>query len=223
MKASDLRMVFPQAAQAGVYFHSGAKRNQKLRSLGSRKLKSAARLCEKCNTARTQAHDRAWELMSKHLQTNSGKIKRTGKFDLGSVFPGASRKEFGNVALYFTKLFGCIAIEHNVPLPVAEFAQSILHGVAPEFIQLAFGVEQPLRPRYAAVSPVSAWRNDMTGEIEFAYWSYKLNCISITVIYSRRPVLRNVIQNSYCQNEVAKIVKLSTGQPRIPPGWTVEG
>ena len=65
-KRSDLAAVLGSPTHdKPFYWHDLERRNKPVKSLDAKILKAPIRICAECNTARTQAHDRAWEHMSR--------------------------------------------------------------------------------------------------------------------------------------------------------------
>ena len=76
-KQSDLRAVLGKPTQAQpFFFHDNARRNHRIGSYKGNFLKSASRLCARCNNQRTQPYDLAWEGMSHFLRTRMPPIQR---------------------------------------------------------------------------------------------------------------------------------------------------
>jgi hypothetical protein len=70
-KKSDLKSVFGVPTQTQpLYYHDANRRNQLVRSLDAKILKSPSRICAECNNARTQPHNLAWAYMSVWREAN---------------------------------------------------------------------------------------------------------------------------------------------------------
>lgn len=75
IKASDLKMIFGKVRQdKPLYMHTNAQRNIRVAGLQSNKLKYEKVMCRDCNSGRTQASDKAWELLSRALTGPSSAI-----------------------------------------------------------------------------------------------------------------------------------------------------
>lgn len=70
IKESDLRSYFGDISQkCPIFFHTKDKRNIPVGSLKSKRFKSDALICNRCNSALTQPYDRAWETLSIYLRS----------------------------------------------------------------------------------------------------------------------------------------------------------
>ncbi len=95
-KQSDLKAVLGTPTQTQPFYYSAeTTRNRQLPSYRADFLKSASRLCPKCNNQRTQPYDRAWEKLSDWLRTHDPPIKPGDSF----FFDGAT-EQMRNVQLY---------------------------------------------------------------------------------------------------------------------------
>jgi hypothetical protein len=125
-KRSDLKAEFDHPTQkAPLFFHNAGRMNRRIGSLNSQALKSPARLCERCNSTRTQPFDRAWETMSRYLRENRpapGTVIRAS-----DVFPGNPVRQMLNLHLFWVKTFGCLIIEGNLPISICGFRDAILN------------------------------------------------------------------------------------------------
>ena len=136
IKASDLKSLFGQVTnRSPLYFHSDAVRNQPIQGLKSDKLKFSSRICARCNNQRTQTHDHAWETLSNYIRSRQPPIQRGTVVRLDKAFPGSVRQSMLDVHLFFLKLFGCLIVEHSIPMDIAPFSEAILHGTAPLEVQ----------------------------------------------------------------------------------------
>jgi hypothetical protein len=182
-KRSDLLDVLGQPTQqAPFYFHQQAKQNRPIGSLDAKILKSSARICTNCNSARTQPHDRAWEDMSDRLRTRQLKVGDWVRAN--AIFPSDTRREMENVHLYFLKLFGRMLCEakadgHQVPIGVAPFSRAIMSGCAHPEVHLQFG-------RGRGIVGRSNLRCEVTdrGSI-LAGWLYELGTVVVGVFYAQ--------------------------------------
>ena len=141
-KRSDLRLALGNPTQANpAYFHDAKRANQLVRSLDAEVLKSPSRICAKCNNARTQPHDKAWEKMSEHLRSRQPPLKPGDVVRGNRIFPYDTKRHMLCVQLYFLKLFGCMICESGRPIPidVASFASAIQSGSAHPNVYLKLG------------------------------------------------------------------------------------
>lgn len=89
IKASDLKLYFPDVSQKKpLYLHSAKRRNKEIGSIRSSHLKSNALLCKKCNNELTQPYDKAWEKLSKYLYRNLCTIEKSKSFSLKKGLSG---------------------------------------------------------------------------------------------------------------------------------------
>jgi hypothetical protein len=118
-KRTDLAAVLGSPTQdRPFYFHDLERRNKPVKSLDAKILKAPIRICDECNTTRTQPHDRAWEHMSDQLRSRSLVIGRWVRAN--RIFRHDTRRKMIDVHLFFLKLFGCMLCEakangHDVP------------------------------------------------------------------------------------------------------------
>lgn len=139
-KRSDLRSLFGTPNQKDPIFHHTAKRrNRRIGSLDSKMLKSPALICNDCNSARTQPHDRAWQIFSETLRANEKVISRRPYIRANRVFPYDTRRAMLYVHLYWLKLFGCAVVEGGLKIDISSLAISILNERANPRFYLAFG------------------------------------------------------------------------------------
>ena len=209
VKASDLRSFFGKFSQKSpLYFHTKGKRNIPVGSPRSDRFKSKAKICKTCNSATTQPYDEAWERLSAYLRENISQLRRNDRIDLSRVFPGATRKSLLHVHLYFVKLFGCLIVEHCIPIGISPFAIALRTGTPHKNIYLAFGpqLEHPKR-KFAGLTPVDAVDRD--GVSVFATWCYILGDIVVDVIYSAEKQYMQVVRNYWHPSQPSKMIRLS--------------
>ena len=183
-KASDLRALFGSPTQnSPLYFHTDARRNRRIGSINSDTLKFTNRICEACNTARTQSHDYAWEKCAAYFLQHH-RVLTAGQFvRMNSFFPYDTKREMLNVHLYFVKLFGCQIKEGNIAIELQPFSKSILDGKAHPNVYLGFGIMPSLPVTVAGHSNVEALLLD--GKVAYATWLYQLGKFCVEVIYAQ--------------------------------------
>jgi hypothetical protein len=130
-KASDLKALFGKPSQRAPLFFSGSdragvpkRRNLRVGSLKSDTLKFAHRICLTCNSALTQPYDYAWEHASRQLRAELPRLLSNRAFRANWLFPYDTRHAMSCVHLYFTKLFGCLVTEGNIPIDVTPLRSS---------------------------------------------------------------------------------------------------
>lgn len=209
MKASDIRSFFGEFSQkTPIYFHTSGKKNIRVGSFRSDRFKSKAKICNTCNSSVTQPYDQAWEKLSYYLRRNFSRIAKGEKIDLSKVFPGTTGQALLNVHLYFVKLFGCLIVEHAVPIDIAPFANAVKTRTAHKNIYLAFGPRlDVVKHKFAGVTPINAVNKD--GVPVFASWFYNIGDLAVDVIYSAEVDYMRVIRNYWHPGQTGKILRLS--------------
>jgi len=208
IKASDLRSVFGSVTQKKpFYFHASDHRNQPIVGIKSDKLKYNARICRSCNNERTQPHDRAWERLSGYLRSRNPPIRHGTLIHLEKVFPGSIRRSMLGVHLFFLKLFGCLIVEHSIPLDVSVFSSAILHEVPHPKVHLVFYNElnEPSRKRVGRTYVKTA---SLNGQIVYAGWFYYVGRIAVNITYSEPTEHRKGLVHSWHPSTVGKRVRI---------------
>lgn len=209
VKASDLRSFFGHFSQKSpLYFHTKGKKNIPVGSYRSDRFKSKAKICNTCNSDTTQPYDEAWEQLSAYLRENFSQLRQNDRIDLSKVFPGSTRKSLLHVHLYFVKLFGCLIVEHHIPIDVSPFAAALRTRTAHRNIYLAFGpsLKHPKR-KFAGVTPIEAV--DENGVSVFATWFYILGDVVVDIIYSAEERYMKVVRDYWHPSRPGKIIRVS--------------
>lgn len=215
IKASDLRLHFGNFSQsAPIYSHTSEKKNLQVGSPKSNRFKSRTRICEQCNTFRTQAYDRAWEQLSSYLKTNWLKIVAAGEFAWLDIFSDRSRNGSLDVHLYFVKLFGCRIIEHNVPIDITGFSRAILDRAPHDAVYLTFG-PQPEKTGRKCLGLTKIDSTNLNGRSAFTTCSYIIDQVAVNIIYSPICISTEILGNVWHPAGCAAIVKLT--YPNIKP------
>ncbi|MGY4177639.1 hypothetical protein ACVIHH_002930 [Bradyrhizobium sp. USDA 4518] len=184
-KRSDLLAVLGKPSQGQpFYYHDLEKRNRAVASLDAKILKSPVRICSRCNNARTQAHDFAWEAMSDRLRLRRLKVGQWVRCN--RIFRYCTKREMINVQLFFLKLTGCMIAEakengHDVPIPLDAFSDAIMSGRPHAEVHLQFGRHDGGIGR----SNLHVWKTEPGGSI-LGGWLYKLDPIAVSVIYAQK-------------------------------------
>ncbi len=208
-KASDLRTIFGHVRQTQpVYWNSVSQRNAVVKGINTKTLKFDALLCERCNSARTQPYDRAWELLSAALRAKP-QIHGGDRIDLSKVFPGAVRRSMLKVHLYFVKLFGCLIAENSIPIDIKGFSQAILNGTAHPKVHLA------ISPFTDGISSGSAGYSNLStdqlnGCIVYATWLYTLDRFSVRIMYAEPTEHRKGLIDSWHPSTTKKCLRVSS-------------
>lgn len=188
-KASDIKSFFGKPSRAKpFYFHTSdrtgrlRKRTVRIGSVKSDTLKFAHRICETCNSKRTQPYDYAWEHASAQLRAALPRLRQAGSFRAEWLFPYDTRRHMRRLHLYFTKLFGCIAVEGNIPVDVAALAKALIDGRPHPHIHLAFGF---LNLHVAAIGGSDVHADLLPdGRVVFASWLYHVGDLAVNVMYA---------------------------------------
>jgi len=207
-KASDLRSLFGHVSQKSpLFLHVRGNLNQKIPGIKSDRLKSKALLCNHCNNAKTQPHDRAWEALSKYLRTRSPPIRPGNLIRLSPVFPGQIHRSMLNVHLYFLKLFGCLIKENSIPLDIGAFASAIREETAHPYVYLAFeAITDRRHHKLAGRTPVSTAQ--LNGRVMHAVWLYDVGPISVHVMYCEPTERRKSIAHSWHPDQPTKFLRI---------------
>lgn len=180
-KKSDLKAVFGTPSQSQPLFYSDDDRtNIPIGSLKNDRLKSPSLICTKCNGARTQPHDRAWEELSSELRSrisspHGGRFIRANR-----IFKYDTRKHLLNVHLYFVKNFGCRILEGSIPVDIQTFSASIMNGKANPHVYLKFGY---LNSPAVGTSDIDT-EQTTDGKCAFATWFYEVGNLAVNVMYA---------------------------------------
>lgn len=184
IKASDFRIVFGHVThKAPVYRHSHGDVNRPVRGVDVLPIKFEPSLCQECNNARTQPHDRAWEKFLAHFRALRPRPRAGETVRMRRIYPTSLRESSEALHLYFLKQLGCHAVQNNVPLPVNQFATCILSGNTHPCVRLIF----------VSVAPESSKCQIQVGDIKTlnqggktvsAVWHYRIETLGIFVSYT---------------------------------------
>lgn len=184
IKASDIKSRFgPISPDKPIYIHSKEHRNRQVRGLKSRKLKSDAPMCRRCNNERTQPYDLAWQKLSEFVSSRQPRIKIGDRLRLKRIFPGSVKSSMLNVHLYFVKAFGCKIVEGAAPINVSPFAEALLQRRAHPSIYIAICPQLILKLDILGSSEVYATDDKLTGRSISATWLYHLDRFTVRVVY----------------------------------------
>lgn len=182
IKASDLRGQFGEFSQdTPLYQHSESRRNRRIGSIKSKKLKYAIPICAECNNSRTQPYDRAWQALSERLQASQKLEPPARRVNLKKVFPGTLNASMLGVHLYFVKAYGCRIAESGMPLDLKPFSDALLTGKPHPRVYLEFGTVDDVNNRHAGVTPIHA--ANVNNRSVFGNWLYSVGRIGVRVIY----------------------------------------
>ncbi|MFZ6718575.1 hypothetical protein [Undibacterium sp. Ji49W] len=187
IKASDLRSIFGKfTVHAPIYRHSQDNPNETVQGPNSIKVKFSPSLCSNCNNARTQNHDKAWQRFSEVIRSNVPPLKSGSRIPLKEIFNERTETEILNVHLYFVKLFGCYAVEYSIPLPIHQFAFSILEETPQPNLELTFVHIPKKSTRYeiqvGKIDAMNAISSTGTRTVS-AIWYYIVGSLGVLVSY----------------------------------------
>lgn len=185
IKHSDLKDLYPAITpESPLYYRRDGIQKRPIRSLKSDHLKFDALLCTRCNNARTQTYDKAWETLSKYLLTNWNEILKVNKIDLHKVFPNKTIENMIAVQLFFVKIFGTKIVESCAPIDVSSFSKSILENREHPNIYMSFrDSEIEVKGNYCSLSDIEIYTENDTNNIIYAHMFYTLNKVTIDLIY----------------------------------------
>lgn len=87
---------------------------------------------------------------------------------------------------FFTKLLGCVAVEHNIPLPIASFAHHLRSETAEPNLRIVFvHIPAGSTKDKIQIGYVNATTNITTGEVMKAVWHYIVGSLGVAVSYVR--------------------------------------
>lgn len=185
VKASDVRAIFPGLNQRSPAFrHSKHQINEPIRGPKAPILKFRPSLCQHCNNARSQPWDRAWESLEKGVREAKPALNAKDRIPLGRIFAANRDQSMLHVHQYLTKLLGCVAVEYDIPLPVASFAHHLSSGTAEPTLRIIFVYIQPYNTKIQ-VGHVNAKIDKATGEAATAVWHYIVGSLGVAVSYVR--------------------------------------
>lgn len=142
IKHSDLRAVFGKPDQnQRFYFHDLQRANREVQSLRSDILKSPILICAGCNTTRTQPHDRAWEHMSRWLESVSRQFASAILSAATESFATTPSARCATCIFIFLKQLGGMILEGkgNVQIEVTPVADAIKNNRPHPEVYLQFG------------------------------------------------------------------------------------
>ena len=208
IKATDLRSYFGDVSQKDpLYFHTTEKKNIPVGSIKSKRLKSSALICNKCNSSITQPYDRAWETLSGYLRSNWKDLLKTKKVNLSKVFPGSTHKSMLLVHLYFVKIFGCKIVESEAPIKTRSFSDSLLNQKSHKGIFIGFAQRLgEIDHKYAATTPIQSI--NMSGVSASATWIYMIDELAVWIYYAPVSKVHGVMKDTWHPDKPNKIIRI---------------
>ncbi len=184
-KRSDLKAVFGRPTQQQpLFFHDQARKNQRVGSFDAKLLKSPGRICQHCNSTRTQPHDLAWQKLSEYFCTAAPTIAPGATVRLNRVFPYDTRKRMLGVHQFFVKAFGCLVIEGSLPIDLSGFSDAIMNDRAHPLVHLKFGVPSASDRVTAGKSDVWTAPTGADRQSRFVSWFYDLPHVWVLVMFA---------------------------------------
>ena len=182
-KRSDLKAVL--GATGALYLHTDERRNVKVQSLNSKKIKFAASLCGTCNSTLTQPHDLAWERLSDALRGRKPELRPGDIVRLDRIFPYGTAAEMLNMHLYFVKWLGCQIVEQAIPISpgIDTMARAILSQRAHPGIWLAFFVSGRRGVVGATKTGAARFRCE-PGKFDYLCRIYSVDALDVRVRFS---------------------------------------
>lgn len=194
VKASDFRTVFGHVThKSPVYRHSIGDINRPIRGTDVSPIKFEPSLCQECNNARTQPHDRAWAKFVANFRALRPRPKAGETVRMRRIYPTSLRESSIALHLYFLKQLGCHSVQNNVPLPIHQFATCILSGNAHPCVRLIFVSVAPGSSKYQIqVGEINALNRG--GKTVSAVWHYRIETLGVFVSYAEpgHPLLTDV-------------------------------
>lgn len=208
IKASDLKAVFGHFDQnSPLFLSTDQQRNLKIKGPKSKLLKHQALLCAKCNNQLSQPYDLAWQKLSNYLRTKTPKITNGSIIKLDKIFPGSTKKSMLDVHLFFLKLFGCLIVEHSIPIDISIFSNSLKNGEAHPKVYISFSTDIIEKSRKTiGTTPIQA--DLLNGKVIYAAWYYILDKFDVNIIYAEPTEYRKGLINTWHPFSISKKLKI---------------
>lgn len=185
VKRSDLKSLVGTPSQSDpIYLHTANRRNRRIGSLDADALKSPARICQRCNNARTQPHDHAWQTLSEWFRSRHPAVRPGERVRCNSVFLYDTARSMRHVHLYLLKLFGLKIVEAGISIDIQPFAHAILHDGAHPNVYVAFGPRPADDPDPAFAGGSDVQFADLNGRTAFAAWIHHVGNLWVQVMYA---------------------------------------
>lgn len=212
-KQTDIKQSInrPISQKNPIYFRSLGKKAKPVGSSKSDTVKFKHKICDYCNSTRTQNHDNAWKDFSAYLFSNIKRLARDQKVDLSRIFPGKTNKSKVDLQLYFVKLFGCIIVEHNLPIEIESFSQAICSNTAHNHLYLEFILLPDKMQQKILMTCISEPVFSDEGNVIFTQWNYRLCGIVVNMIYCVEHQYMTIVRNYFHPNYSTKMIRLNNG------------
>lgn len=182
VKKTDIRAVLgTPSQQAPFHMSNDVRLNIPVGSLKADRLKLPGRICEPCNTTRSQPYDRAWEILSNALRKRAPTIRNGISMRAKGIFPTDTQRHLLNVHLYFVKLFGCHIAGNSIRIPLDPFAHALMNGAAHPGVFLRFGTW--LGQDHVGMTDMQL-ASFADGTPAFACWFYEVGQVNVSVMFA---------------------------------------
>lgn len=207
VKRSDLVSMF---GKGKLFLSNGSARNRSVQGPGSAALHFArARLCPDCNNRRTQPYDLAWAKLSEFLRIRTPPVSEGDIVNFSTVFPGRARTSMRDVHLYFVKHFGCMLIEHDIPVDLGEFSRALLENRPHPDVHLdIWAVPEKALHRVAGLSEVQGLQAD-NGRPTIVSYFYEAGPIHVRVMWARPSLRHGALMGSWHPSRLTRLVRIS--------------
>lgn len=213
VKRSDLRALLGHVSQSKpIYVHTARSQNRPVGSLNADALKFSSRLCEFCNTTRTQPHDYDWDRLSEALRLRSPSIAAGQFVRINSVFPHDTRRAMRHVHLYFVKLFGCKLVEGGIPIETKSFADAIKNDRLHPNLYLVFGPKPGVDKIVAGGTDVHTFTTS-DGTCAVAFWIHQVGDLWVNVVYAADGHSPPMLRDTWHPRRGAQRLKMSHFTP----------
>lgn len=184
VKASDFRSVFGRVThKAPAYRHSRGDANHPIRGVDVSAIKFRPSLCQRCNNARTQTHDRSWEMFLAFVRSFRPKLRKGDRVPFSRIFRGNVESSALALHMYFLKQLGCHSVENGVPLPINQFASCILSNNPHPCVRLIF-VSVPSDASKYKIQVGDIQTLNRAGRAVSAIWHYRVETLGVFVSYT---------------------------------------
>lgn len=174
LKRSDARATFGTISQKHpIFLHADEVKNARVQTVNAPALKFRDKLCEDCNTRRTQPFDRAWDRLAKALRRHETAIAEAGGFDFRTILSGSPNDEMLKMHLFFVKLTLGQIVMSGSSVDREPFRQALMNVSALNSLFLKFCIYEDDDPSvFAGQSDVHEWRDPETSEPVGLAWAY---------------------------------------------------
>ena len=203
IKASDLKYYFGNVTTKDPVYFNKDERSWVMQSINSKFVKSDAKICNSCNSDKSQPFDKDWELLSKYIHDNFNQLASNKKIKLSNVFPGRKTEAMLNVHLYFCKLFGCRLAAETTPLKLEPFREAITNTTACDNLFIEIGRWDP-KNRTAGISSIQAIEE--SGKPIVVWWFYIVGNVAVYISFCFKPEIKKLIKNCWHPNSIGKYV-----------------